>query len=109
MTDKFEIVKSFVDTTLPILKQSQFALIAIIPQTEQDKVTMRKGLEELDDLINKLENASTLREYAECINVKEILEKFDMESIRHLKATINNQSSNAINQLIKIINKDVVY
>ncbi len=94
-----QIVSEFAKITANRFKDVMRALPALVPQSEEDKILFKKGLEVMSEIVSDIENASSVREYGKYIDIDKVIRDFDSESIRTLDTKINSSARNVVRTL----------
>ena len=97
------VVEKFKDVLVAHLKEVSMALPAIVPQTNEDKIIFREGLERMNQLIYDLEHCDNIRELSRYLDVGAIARDFDMETVKTLNTRINASARSSILKLDEII------
>lgn len=99
------VIEEFKKVTISHLKEVLMALPALIPQSEEDKYLFKQGSEQIAQMIYDLEHASDIRELGKVLDIQQIANDFDMESIRSLKTHINSSARVTMAKLTEMLDQ----
>lgn len=100
--DEAKVVEKFRDVTVDRLNDVMVALPALVPQSEEDKILFKRGMNALNNLIYDLKHAETTRAIGEFLDIPKILRDFDEDSIKTLDNKISVSARASIEQISSI-------
>ena len=97
------IVEEFKKVIVSHMKDVMIALPAIIPQSKEDEIIFKRGMQAISDVVYDLEHAETIRELSKHLDVQRIVKDFDTDSIRTLNSKINSSARVSIDRLSGLV------
>lgn len=97
--EQANVINQFKRIMIRKLDDVKMALPALVPQTKEDEILFKRGMKALSELTYDLEHADSIREVAQFLDVRKIVEDFDEESIKNLEAKINASAKASIDQM----------
>lgn len=93
------IIETFKNVVVEHLKDLAIALPALIPQTKEDEMLFREGMEKISQLVYNLEHCDNVREISKYLDAQRIVEDFDEESIMTLRSRIKSSARESVNSI----------
>ena len=93
------VVEEFKKVIVSHMKDVLLALPAIIPQSKEDEIIFKRGMQAISEMVYDLEHAESIRELGKHLDVQRIIKDFDIDSVRNLNAKINSSARSSVGKL----------